>query len=269
MLMLHVDSENVQRDELALLPTPPATETWQPVGHGVFDGLVRESLAKAGIAVQRSHYGLSRPSEEGFRHRLFAILETQDRILDGQVGLTIGLRNSTDQSMSAGLVYGNRVFVCDNLAFAGEYVIRRKHTARILQDLPAMIDRGVGQFFDVGNGSCPHFSIFHHFLTHLVRALATHQLHPQFFGSVKAFNVRFEVLFHDVEFFVRDEFFKQPAVLNQNAQFFINRRQVTGEEPGIAENAFADHYAVYAGLVNFTLCVFQGQNIAVAHNQSF
>ena len=148
MLMLHVDSENVQRDELKNLPTPPATATWQPVSHEQFDGLVRESLTQAGIQVAQSYYGLSRFTEEGHRHRLFAILETQDRILDNQVGLTIGLRNSTDQSMSAGLVYGNHVFVCDNLAFAGEYVIRRRHTARILEDLPALIDRGVGKYFE-------------------------------------------------------------------------------------------------------------------------
>ena len=67
MLMLHVDSENVQRDELANLFTPPATATWQPVGHRVFDALVRESLAKAGIKIQRSHYGLSRRSDDGYR----------------------------------------------------------------------------------------------------------------------------------------------------------------------------------------------------------
>jgi hypothetical protein len=50
--------------------------------------------------------------------------------------------------MSAGLVYGNRVFVCDNMAFTGEYVIRRKHTARILEDLPTLIDQGVGQYVE-------------------------------------------------------------------------------------------------------------------------
>jgi len=148
MLTLHVDSDNVQRDELKGLPTPSPTETWQPVAHEVFDGLVRQSLARASIEVTQSYYGLSRPSDDGYRHRLFAILQTQDRIIDGQAGLTIGLRNSTDQSMSAGLVYGNRVFVCDNLAFAGEYVIRRKHTTHILQDLPAIIDRGVGKYFE-------------------------------------------------------------------------------------------------------------------------
>ena len=148
MLILHVDAENVQQKELGGLPTPPATETWQPVAHEVYDRLVRESLHGAGIEVHRSSYGLSRPTEEGYRHRLFAVLETQDKILDGQAGLTIGLRNSTDQTLSAGLVFGSRVMVCDNMAFAGEYVIRRKHTPRILDDLPALIDRGVGKYFD-------------------------------------------------------------------------------------------------------------------------
>ncbi|PIR83887.1 hypothetical protein COU18_01890 [Candidatus Kaiserbacteria bacterium CG10_big_fil_rev_8_21_14_0_10_51_14] len=148
MLILHVDAKNVQRDRLKGLPTPPATETWQPVGHQQFDELVRDSLATAGIEITQSYYGLTHPTSEGYRHRLFAILETKDRVLDGQVGFTIGLRNSTDQSMSAGLVYGHHVFVCDNMAFTGEYVIRRKHTARILHDLPALIDRGVGQYFE-------------------------------------------------------------------------------------------------------------------------
>jgi hypothetical protein len=148
MLMLHVDAQNVQRDELKGLSTPLPTQTWHPVSHEMFDSLVRQSLTKAGITITQSHYGLSKSTEEGYRHRLFAILETQDKILSGQVGLTIGLRNSTDQSMSAGLVYGNRVFICDNLAFTGEYVIRRKHTARILEDLPAIIDRGVGKYFE-------------------------------------------------------------------------------------------------------------------------
>ena len=148
MLKLHVDASNVQRDELKGVPTPLPTPTWQPVSHEAFDSLVRASLAQTGIKITQSYYGLSQPTEEGYRHRFFAVLETEDKILDGQVGLTIGLRNSTDQSMSAGLVYGNRVFVCDNMAFTGEYVIRRKHTARILDDLPAIIDQGVGQYFE-------------------------------------------------------------------------------------------------------------------------
>jgi len=37
--------------------------------------------------------------------------------------------------------------VCDNLAFSGQYIIRRKHTKRILYDLPSLISLGVSQFF--------------------------------------------------------------------------------------------------------------------------
>src|SRR5690606_8522587 len=35
--------------------------------------------------------------------------------------------------------FGSRVFVCDNLAFSGDHVIRRKHTARAKYELPSLI----------------------------------------------------------------------------------------------------------------------------------
>jgi hypothetical protein len=147
MLMLHTDTQNVEREDLSCLPVPSATPTWQPVGHDTFDHMVRHSLTQVGIEVKKSSYGLSDPTPEGYRHKLFAVLETQHTILSDQVGLTIGLRNSTDMSMSAGMVYGSRVFVCDNMAFNGEYVIKRKHTSGILDDLPGLIDSGIGQYF--------------------------------------------------------------------------------------------------------------------------
>lgn len=147
MLMLHTDTQNAEREELSGLPVPAPTQTWQPIGHDTFDHMVRHSLTQVGIVVKKSSYGLSDPTPEGYRHKLFAVLETQHTILNNQVGLTIGLRNSTDMSMSAGMVYGSRVFVCDNMAFAGEYVIKRKHTTGILDDLPGLINSGIGQYF--------------------------------------------------------------------------------------------------------------------------
>ena len=145
-LMLHVDSLRATTDDLAGLPVPPATETWMPVSHADFDTLVRQAVADAGIRVGQVEYGLSKVDREGYRHRLFGIYHTLDEILEGEVGAAIGFRNSTDQSLSAGLVFGSRVFVCDNLAFAGQYVIRRKHTKRILDDLPGLIRQGIARF---------------------------------------------------------------------------------------------------------------------------
>jgi hypothetical protein len=49
---------------------------------------------------------------------------------------TVGLRNSHDKSFPIGIAFGSRVFVCDNLAFHGEHVIRRKHTVKAKRELP-------------------------------------------------------------------------------------------------------------------------------------
>jgi hypothetical protein len=35
--------------------------------------------------------------------------------------------------------------VCDNLSFSGEVRLARKHTSRIEADLPALVNRAVGQ----------------------------------------------------------------------------------------------------------------------------
>ena len=44
------------------------------------------------------------------------------------MALSVGVRNSWDKSFPLGFAAGSRVFVCDNLAFRSELVVRRKHT---------------------------------------------------------------------------------------------------------------------------------------------
>jgi hypothetical protein len=51
----------------------------------------------------------------------------------------LGLRNSHDKSFPIGIAIGNRVFVCDNLAFIGDHVIRRKHTIKAKRELPGLV----------------------------------------------------------------------------------------------------------------------------------
>jgi hypothetical protein len=57
----------------------------------------------------------------------------------------LGIRNSHDKRFPAGLVLGNQVLVCDNLSFSGEIKVARKHTSRILWDLPHLIDDAVAR----------------------------------------------------------------------------------------------------------------------------
>ena len=56
---------------------------------------------------------------------------------------TLGLRNSHDKTFPIGIAYSSRVFVCDNLAFMGDHVIRRKHTAKAKRELTKRASRGI------------------------------------------------------------------------------------------------------------------------------
>jgi hypothetical protein len=49
------------------------------------------------------------------------------------------LRNSHDKTFPIGISFGSRVFVCDNLSFAGDHVIKRRHTPRAKRDLPGLV----------------------------------------------------------------------------------------------------------------------------------
>jgi len=53
----------------------------------------------------------------------------------------VGLRNSHDKSFPIGIAFGSRVFVCDNLAFIGDQVIRRKHTVKAKREFAPILLR--------------------------------------------------------------------------------------------------------------------------------
>jgi hypothetical protein len=121
-LVLHRGSRVVERPELDLVEPPPPTETWYPLKHAQVLDRVVTNLDDAGFAVRRQTLALSADN-----HRFFATLDLITQIGDG-IALTIGLRSSTDKSLPLGWICGERVFVCDNLAFASEVEVVRKHT---------------------------------------------------------------------------------------------------------------------------------------------
>jgi hypothetical protein len=121
-LCLHRGAVRVSKDELAHYQPPPATATWFPVSHAaVLDAAVTR-LGEAGYAVKKMDLGVS---PDG--HRFFGTLDLDLTLVSG-VSLAVGVRNSTDKTFPLGFCAGNRVFVCDNLAFRSELLVRRKHT---------------------------------------------------------------------------------------------------------------------------------------------
>ncbi len=61
------------------------------------------------------------------------------------------VRNSHDKTFPAGIVAGTQVPVCDNLSFAGEISLARKHTSNILAPKERLRSILLGISFIAGN----------------------------------------------------------------------------------------------------------------------
>jgi hypothetical protein len=144
-LILHCGAHAVPRAALARVETPAATETWQPIPHEKYVERVELELPRHGLKVVQQAHALT---HDGGRY--FGLMQVENGCSSTDYTWVLGLRNSHDKSLPAGLVAGSQVFVCDNLAFSGEVQVSRKHTVNILRDLPSLIGdafrRLLGQF---------------------------------------------------------------------------------------------------------------------------
>lgn len=121
-LMLHCGARSVPREVLEEVPTPEPAGRWRPVPFGTVLSYAEQALQESGFGIQKEHLALARNDQQ-----FFGTL-TLSSDLPGGSSLAVGLRSSHDQSLSLGWCIGNRVFVCDNLAFSSQIVIARKHT---------------------------------------------------------------------------------------------------------------------------------------------
>ena len=131
-LTLHAGANAVTYDELRAVKTPDATDSHLPVPHHEIVELMRYTLGFFGHEVAEEHHGLT---QDGARY--FGVMCLRSPY--GGYTDMLGLRNSHDKSLPIGIAFGSRVFVCDNLAFSADHVIRRKHTARAKRELPALL----------------------------------------------------------------------------------------------------------------------------------
>jgi hypothetical protein len=102
------------REQLALVQTPMGTATHKPVPHIEVVNAIIETLGFRHIGVVKDEYAVSR---DGMR--AFGIMELETQFHGCRFAL--GLKNSHDRSMRLGLVVGYRCFVCENMAFSGDF----------------------------------------------------------------------------------------------------------------------------------------------------
>jgi hypothetical protein len=142
-LFLHSGSNAATLEQVAAVETPMPTESWHPVPHLTLINEVRSQITAFGLQVVAEDHGLYKAGA-----RYFGVLQVRNGHDATDFGLALGLRNSHDKRFPAGLAVGSQVFVCDNLAFSSEIVIGRRHTSRILLDLPGLVNRTLGRLGD-------------------------------------------------------------------------------------------------------------------------
>jgi hypothetical protein len=163
-LILHCGANKTTEGAVRAAVTPASTKTHFPIPHkDLLDETIRV-VAAHGLEVRNAAHALGAKGDQ-----YFGLLEVAPAAGPARLALTgsdgashtdgsvirpdyatvIGLRNSHDKAFAAGFVVGSQVFVCDNLAFSGEVTMARKHTRRIMNDLPNLLERSMGKLLSL------------------------------------------------------------------------------------------------------------------------
>jgi len=127
----------INRAQLALVPTPPGTATHRPIPHAEIVNALIETLGFRHIALMSEKYTVSKDGND-----MFGVIEL-DQGMDG-ARFALGIRNSNAKRFRFSITVGYRVFVCDNLAFQGDFEpVLAKHSKNF--NLIESISIGVDQ----------------------------------------------------------------------------------------------------------------------------
>lgn len=155
MLMLHAGAQPVEYGALRQLDIPRATDTHVPIPHHSVVDMVKYSLGFFGHEIVGEDYGITPDGA-----RFFGVLSLRSEY--GDYTDTVGLRNSHDKHFPIGISFGSRVFVCDNLAFNGDTVIKRRHTQNAKRDLPGLVAEVVEPLRDQRLFQARQFDAYRH-----------------------------------------------------------------------------------------------------------
>src|SRR6266404_6448237 len=112
--LIGYQGKTIDREALTLVPTPLATDTHRPIPHVEVVTALVETLGFRHIGVVQDEYAVSK---DGMK--MFGVLDL-DTGMHG-CRFSIGVRNAHDKSMRLAMTVGYRVFVCENMAFSGDF----------------------------------------------------------------------------------------------------------------------------------------------------
>lgn len=122
-----IGNNRVTEAEVIHVPAVPFTKSFHPVHHRQVLDAIRSGVVATGLEIVKTEYVLANNG-----NRMFGIWDLNGG--NDELCWSIGIRNSMDKSMALGITAGTRVFVCENLAFSGEFVEFRRHTKGLIYD---------------------------------------------------------------------------------------------------------------------------------------
>lgn len=125
-LLTQCGSQRCSLEQLLTIPEPKKTKTYTPLNHYDFavNVLTIASDLLKGYRFDGDSYALSSDGQKMFGVITYRKINPRP---DEELKLAVGLRNSYNKTMSAGIVLGSTVLVCDNLVFSGDIKVMRKH----------------------------------------------------------------------------------------------------------------------------------------------
>ncbi|HSX79644.1 MAG TPA: DUF932 domain-containing protein [Candidatus Saccharimonadia bacterium] len=136
-LIAHSGAQYIDREGLNALETPASTDSWTPIPHYDLVVALEGQLKARGISIVKEQFAIQKA-------KLFGVIDTDYQVTE-EGGAAIGIRTANDKSLALQLAIGYRVFVCDNMSFAGDLIaLKRKHTAHL--DLHKEFAEGIGRY---------------------------------------------------------------------------------------------------------------------------
>jgi hypothetical protein len=141
IMSLIIAKNKVSYEQLLAVETPEATESHTPIPHHTLVKLTREAISNAGLEIVEEEHALAR-----FGLRYFGAFALTGKEINGDDRqVVLAIRNSHDKAFAAAICIGNKVLCCENLCFASDIKLARRHTLHILADLPRVLADAVGR----------------------------------------------------------------------------------------------------------------------------
>src|SRR5713101_1835947 len=127
----------IDRTQLALVPTPQGTATHRPIPHVDVVNALIETLGFRHIGVVQERYAVDKTGM-----KMFGAIDLDTAEHDFR--FSVAIRNAHDKSMRLAMTVGYKVFICDNMAFSGDFEpVLAKHSKHF--NLVESISIGVDQ----------------------------------------------------------------------------------------------------------------------------